>query len=205
MRKTQKHARVAERVEERPRRQGAPLRCAVPDCPVGTVGDECLCRGHWDALPWSLRNDAGTGWRAPSEPSPGWLRDVLALLGAPVPSVHAGAALSPEERRFRPEALAILATYEYQRPDYRSCTGGQHPCPWVSCPSHLKLTLTEGGTLQDNHPGVDVDEMEETCAEDVARKGGASATRVGQLLGIKRGRVGQIERKFKARLRPLLD
>lgn len=200
----------AERVAENAFRQhgrGAPLRCAKPECPGAVVGDECMCRGCWQALPWSLRNDAGTGWRPPSKPSPGWLRDALGALGKPVDSVGAGEALSPEERRFRPEALRILATHEYLRPDYVKCTGGQHPCPWVSCPSHLKLTITEGGTLQDNHPGVDVDQMEYTCAEDFIREHpeGASAGRVGKLVGVKKGRVGQIERQFKALVRASLD
>lgn len=178
--------------------RGAPVSCAVPGCQVGTVGDECMCRQHWDALPWALRNDAGAGWRAPAEPSPGWLRDALAYFGSPV-SVHAGQALSPEERRFHPDALRILATHEWSRPDYSKCGGGQHPCPWVSCPNHLYVTVTESGTLQFDHPGKDVDELEETCVHDVVRKhpGGVSSSRAGALAGVKRGRVDQMVRKLR--------
>jgi hypothetical protein len=208
-----KQARVAEAQEPR-RGRGAPLRCVVPECPVGTVGDEAICRQCWGRLSWATRNAAGAAWRPPTTISPGWLRDALAELGRPVHSVHAGAALSPEELRFRPVALRILAQHEFERPDYDACTGGQHPCPWVSCPHHLYLDKMPGGTVHLNHPGKDVDELEETCAHDVVRKAecqfpepgsGVSAERVAKLMGLKRGRVGQVVRRWREAMREALN
>lgn len=205
--------RVATTETAAPRR-GAPLRCVVPECPVGTVGDECICRQHWNALSWQTRNDAGKAWQPPTSVSPGWLRDALAELGQPMRSVKAGEALSPAELRFRPRALRILATFEHERPDYDACTGGQHPCPWVSCPHHLYLDRMPGGTLHLNHPDKAVDELEYTCEHDVVKAApkqfpeagsGVSAESVGKLMGIKRGRVGQVVRKWRAAWREVLS
>ena len=48
------------------------------------------------------------------------------------------------------------------------------PCPWVSCRSHLYLEVDSAcGSLKLNHRGVPADRMEEledTCAEDVAER-----------------------------------
>lgn len=177
-----------------------PRRCAVPDC-IAPTGGAAMCEGHWFTLPWVLRNDAGAAWRPPVAVGQRWLRDALSVL---VPhdgrSLPATRALSWAERAARPEALRVLDEHE-PRPQRRSeCRNGPRPCPYVSCASHLYLTVTEAGTLQFNFPGKDVDELEETCAEDVIERGPVSASRAGALVGIRRGRVGQMERAFRAEL-----
>jgi hypothetical protein len=45
-----------------------------------------------------------------------------------------------------------------------------------------------------NHPGREIDEMKESCALDVADRGGVTLVTVGQLLGVSMERARQIER-----------
>jgi hypothetical protein len=80
------------------------------------------------------------------------------------------------------------------RPTTRGeCIGGQRPCPWVSCRHHLLVDVKPNGTLILNHPGKDVDELEGSCALDVADRGGASLEKVGNLLGVVLERIRQLE------------
>ena len=82
------------------------------------------------------------------------------------------------------------------RPVTRSeCAGGQRPCPFVSCKFHLKLDVTVRGGVMDNFPGVEVWQMPETCALDVAERGSHSLSIVGKLVSLTRERIRQIERK----------
>lgn len=175
--------------------RGAPLRCALPSC--GAAAGGVLCDEHWFALPWSMRNSAGPAHAPPARASREWLRSALAAL-APQASYRATAPLTQEEQRFRPVALRILAEHPPRPATSGECRnrGRQMPCPYVSCPSHLYLEVMPSGTLHFNFPGKEVWELEETCADLVAEKGGVGRTRAGALVGLKRGRVGQIERKY---------
>jgi hypothetical protein len=55
------------------------------------------------------------------------------------------------------------------------------PCPWVSCKYHLYLQVDpmRSGGVQMDFPARHVDEMAETCALDVADRGGAILEEVG--------------------------
>ena len=75
------------------------------------------------------------------------------------------------------------------------CAGGHRPCPFVSCKFHLKLDVTVWGGVMDNFPGVEVWQMPETCALDVAERGSHSLSIVGKLVSLTRERIRQIERK----------
>lgn len=81
-------------------------------------------------------------------------------------------------------------------PETRSeCVGGVRPCPLVSCRYHLLLDVAEDGRL---FVSRDIDEgdadgivealasMPETCALDVADRGGISAEDIGELMNIRR-------------------
>ena len=50
----------------------------------------------------------------------------------------------------------------------------ERPCPYVSCKHHLYLDVTEFGGIKLNFPGLEVWELEETCALDVAERGGVT-------------------------------
>jgi hypothetical protein len=87
----------------------------------------------------------------------------------------------------------------HDRPKTRSeCANGPRPCPYVSCRYHLFLDVTETGSITFSRPGVEVDELEHSCALDVAESGELELRKVGALMGISHGRVDQIaERAFR--------
>jgi len=108
----------------------------------------------------------------------------------PKHELQLGAALYPE----RPGD-------DYQRPRDRSeCRGGLRPCPFVSCAHHLYLDVTRHGAIKLNFPDLEVWEMPETCALDVADRGGATLEDVGALLNVTRERVRQMEVNAFARI-----
>jgi hypothetical protein len=111
--------------------------------------------------------------------------------------------LTPEER-----TLASLPLYpdDERRPRKRSdCIGGQRPCPWVSCEFHLYLDVSESGSILINHPDKDPGELRESCVLDVADRGGETLVSIGQMLGITRERVRQIEEATLRKIAKLAD
>jgi hypothetical protein len=108
------------------------------------------------------------------------------------------------QRLLRQGALLHPSTDD-RRPLYRGdCVDGPRPCPWVGCRYHLFLDETGAvGSLKFNHPDREPDELDETCALDVADRGGATLDEIGELMNITRERVRQIETiaLTKARLR----
>lgn len=89
----------------------------------------------------------------------------------------------------------MLQAEEPNRPRVRGdCEMAQRPCPWVSCKHHLYLDVNqETGALRITFPDADVDELEETCALDVAAMDGATLDSVGKLVNLTRERIRQIE------------
>jgi hypothetical protein len=88
---------------------------------------------------------------------------------------------------------------EYERPVTRGdclpggCNGAR-PCPWVSCKAHLALDVDERtGSIKVNFPDLKVSEMSETCALDIADRGGITLEEVGAVMNVGRERVRQIE------------
>lgn len=162
---------------------------------------EVMCRECWERLPWALRSELGATWRPPSQAPAKWLAAARrALAGkAPRKSIYR-TALTEDEQRARPVALRVLQEHVFDRPKTRGdCAGGPRPCPWASCRYSLLLDVTEGGTIKVNG---ELEEMRETCALDVADRGGITVEEAGELLGgLRRGRVGQMERRFRTLLR----
>ncbi|MBU6161975.1 MAG: DNA-binding protein, partial [Myxococcales bacterium] len=71
---------------------------------------------------------------------------------------------------------------------------GARPCPWVSCKFHLYLDVNpETGSIKLNFPDLEVWEMPETCALDVADRGGITLEEVGEILNLTRERIRQVE------------
>jgi hypothetical protein len=86
------------------------------------------------------------------------------------------------------------------RPTNRTeCADGPRPCPWVSCRYHLQLDVAgPKGILKDNFPGF---VPSETCALDVADRGGITLDEASGHLNLTRERIRQIEDKALAKLR----
>lgn len=116
-----------------------------------------------------------------------------------------------QRRRTRPRSMTIamkrltreemrqgaqLAQFmDYERPRTRSeCHSGIRPCPFVSCKHHLYLDVNpETGSIKLNFPHLEVWDMEETCALDVAGRGGITLEEVGEIMNLTRERIRQVE------------
>lgn len=81
------------------------------------------------------------------------------------------------------------------RPQTRSeCSEQSRPCPWVACKHHLYLDVNpETGSIKINFPDLEPWEMNETCALDVADRGGITLEEVGEIMNLTRERIRQVE------------
>lgn len=95
--------------------------------------------------------------------------------------LNAGREENPEELTWRP--LTRGDCYEMSR-----------PCPFVSCKHHLYLDVSGAtGSIKLNFPDLEPDEMGESCALDVADRGGATLEDVGAIMNFTRERTRQLE------------
>jgi hypothetical protein len=96
---------------------------------------------------------------------------------------------------------------DVDRPVTRAdCTNGERPCPFVSCKHHLFLDVSaRTGAIKLNFPDLEVWEMTETCALDVADRGGTTLEEVGAIMNLTRERIRQVEVKGLAKLEALRD
>jgi hypothetical protein len=96
---------------------------------------------------------------------------------------------------------------EVERPRVRSeCAEAMRPCPFVSCKHHLYLDVSaRTGAIKLNFPDLEVWEMTETCALDVADRGGTTLEEVGAIMNLTRERIRQVEVKGLAKLSALRD
>src|SRR5580658_9640555 len=96
---------------------------------------------------------------------------------------------------------------DVDRPVTRAdCANGERPCPFVSCKHHLFLDVSaRTGAIKLNFPDLEVWEMTETCALDVADRGGTTLEEVGAIMNLTRERIRQVEVKGLAKLSALRD
>jgi len=96
---------------------------------------------------------------------------------------------------------------DYYKPRTRAeCLEGPRPCPYVSCQHHLFLDVSaRTGAIKLNFPDLEVWEMNETCALDVADRGGTTLEDVGAIMNLTRERIRQVEVKALAKLESLRD
>lgn len=96
---------------------------------------------------------------------------------------------------------------EYWKPRTRAeCKDMERPCPFVSCKYHLYIDVHPvRGSIKLNFPDVEVWEMTETCALDVADRGGITLEDVGEIMNLTRERVRQVETAGLAKLEALSD
>lgn len=97
---------------------------------------------------------------------------------------------------------------EYERPRSRGdCMHGPHaerPCPFVSCKHHLFLDVNDRtGSIKLNFPDLEVWDLPETCALDIADRGGITLEEVGVIMNLTRERIRQLETRGLAKLKAM--
>src|SRR5258708_16467489 len=94
-----------------------------------------------------------------------------------------------------PEEQDLLKLIDRQRPRTRAdCMNGPRPCLFVSCKHNLYLDVNpETGSIKLNFPDKEVWELAETCALDVAERGGITLEEVGEIMNLTRERIRQVE------------
>jgi hypothetical protein len=100
-------------------------------------------------------------------------------------------------------ALSLIYPDDVDRPRLRAeCQSMPRPCPFVSCEHHLYLDVNpQSGAIKLNFPHLEVWEMAETCALDVADRGGITLEEVGAILNLTRERIRQVEVRGLTKIR----
>lgn len=123
----------------------------------------------------------------------------------PKPETRVRCVTLPANRVTRTELRIgrLLWPERVVRPTTRGeCANGVRPCPFVGCAFNLYLDVDpDTGSLKLNFPDREPWQMEESCALDVAGRGGATFETVGSLTNLTRERVRQIEMKALDELR----
>lgn len=108
-----------------------------------------------------------------------------------------------EQGLMDPEEAGLLQDIESGRPRWRAdCVDGPRPCLYVSCKHHLYLDVNpQTGSVKLNFPDKEIWELEETCALDVADRGGITLEEVGAIMNLTRERIRQVESRGLYKLR----
>jgi len=106
-----------------------------------------------------------------------------------------------------PELQQIIAEVDATRPRSRAeCATAVRPCMFVSCKHHLYLDVNPAtGSIKLNFPDKEIWEMAETCALDVADRGGITLEEVGSIMNLTRERIRQVETRGLLKLRAIAD
>jgi hypothetical protein len=106
-----------------------------------------------------------------------------------------------------PELEAVIHEIEQTRPRSRSeCANGPRPCLFISCKHHLYLDVNPAtGSIKLNFPDKEIWELEETCALDVADRGGITLEEVGAIMNLTRERIRQVETRGLLKLRAIAE
>ena len=106
-----------------------------------------------------------------------------------------------------PELQTLMAEIEATRPKSRAdCATGPRPCPYVSCKFNLYVDVNpRTGSVKMNFPDKELWELADTCALDVADRGGITLEEVGVIMNLTRERVRQLETRGLTKLRVIAD
>ena len=158
-----------------------------------------------------------------SEPKIGETEGALALAEAPElePAVTREQRRSRRKRAVRARTISVkrmtkrelelgrllYPEVEVEKPRTREeCVNGARPCPFVSCKHHLYLDVSaRTGAIKLNFPDLEVWDMNESCALDVADRGGTTLEEVGAIMNLTRERIRQVEVKGLAKLEALRE
>ncbi len=97
----------------------------------------------------------------------------------------------------------IIDIADYQKPKTRAdCLKMKRPCLFVSCKYHLYLDINpETKSIKYNFPDKEIMTLKETCALDVADKGGVTLEEVGAIMNLTRERIRQVEMRALQKLK----
>jgi Sigma-70, region 4 len=106
-----------------------------------------------------------------------------------------------------PELDATMRELEARRPRSRAdCANGLRPCMFITCKHHLYLDVNPTtGSIKLNFPDREVWELDETCALDVADRGGITLEEVGTIMNLTRERIRQVETRGLSKLREITE
>ena len=110
--------------------------------------------------------------------------------------------LTREELRV---GAAMYPPVDIPRPTTRAeCREEMRPCPWVACKHHLYLDINpDTGSIKINFPDLEPWELRDTCALDVAERGGSTLEEVGEVTNLTRERIRQLEVRGLLKLKAL--
>lgn len=96
---------------------------------------------------------------------------------------------------------------DHERPRTRAdCVEGLRPCPYVTCRYNLYLDVSgKTGAIKLNFPDLEVWDMIESCALDVADRDGTTLEDVGALMNLTRERIRQVEVRALVNLHEKLE
>jgi hypothetical protein len=105
------------------------------------------------------------------------------------------------------ELEEVIREIEASRPRSRAdCATGPRPCMFISCKHHLYLDVNPAtGSIKLNFPDMEVWELAETCALDVADRGGITLEEVGSIMNLTRERIRQVETRGLLKLRAMTE
>lgn len=86
------------------------------------------------------------------------------------------------------------------------CREAERPCPYISCKWHLFLDVSrKTGSIKFNYPDLidhdgapELEYLNETCALDIADRGGVTLEDLGEIMNMTRERIRQLEEMIKA-------
>jgi len=105
------------------------------------------------------------------------------------------------------ELEQTIREIEASRPRSRAdCAKAGRPCMFISCKHHLYLDVNPTtGSIKLNFPDLEVWELAETCALDVADRGGITLEEVGGIMNLTRERIRQVETRGLLKLRAIAE
>jgi hypothetical protein len=102
--------------------------------------------------------------------------------------------LAREHRKMKSKGELLQVIDSWHPTSREDCHKMARPCLYVSCRHHLYLDVNpETGSVKFNFPGKEVWELEESCALDVAERGGVTLEEAGKIMNLTRERIRQIE------------
>ncbi len=121
---------------------------------------------------------------------------------------HSHVLISPQLNQEEREELTQIEQEieDMKRPrTRRDCADIPRPCPFVSCKYNLYLDIDpRSGSIKLNFPDQDIDQLQYSCALDLAEKD-STLEEIGNALGVVRERIRQIEAKALERLRRKIE